>query len=110
MAHVDALRRHVGAVVQGGTREKEDVLREQAKDTFCLKQSPGTYASRKEIFRDDDVLYRHRPKGERQMIVSATLVHAVIMLNHDPVYVAHPETKRTHDLLALQYWWPGMLK
>jgi len=62
MAHVDALSRHVGAVVQGGTLEKEDVLREQAKDTFCLKQNPGTYASRKEYFRDDDrVLYGRRP-------------------------------------------------
>jgi len=40
MTHLDALSRHVGAVVQGGTLEKEDVLREQAKDTFCLKQSP----------------------------------------------------------------------
>ena len=74
MAHVDALSRHVGTVVQGGTLGKEYVLREQAKDTFCLKQSPGSYASRKEIFRDDDgVLYRNRPKGEPQMIVPATL-------------------------------------
>jgi len=44
------------------------------------------------------------------MIVPATLVHEVIILNHDPVYVAHPGTKRTHDLIALQYWWPGMRK
>jgi len=44
------------------------------------------------------------------MIVPATSVDEVIMLNHDPVCVAHPGTKRTHDLIALQYWWPGMLK
>jgi len=44
------------------------------------------------------------------MIVPATLVHEVIMLNHDSVFVAHPGTKRTHDLIALQYWWPGMRK
>ena len=50
MAHVDALSRHSGAVLQGGTLEKEDVLREQDKDTFCLKQSPGTYDSRKDFF------------------------------------------------------------
>jgi len=108
MVHIDALSRHVGAVVQGGTLEKEDVLREQAKDTFCLKRSPGTYASRKEYFRDNEgVLYRRRPKAEPHMILPATLVHEVIMLNHDPVYVAHPGTKWTHDL---QYWWPGMRK
>jgi len=73
MAHVDALSRHVGTVVQGGTLEKEDVLREQTEDTYCLKQSPGTYASRKEIFRNDDgVLYRRRPKGKHQMVLLAT--------------------------------------
>jgi len=63
------------------------------------------------FFQDDKgVLYRHRLKGEPQMIVPVTLVHEVIMLNHDPVYVVHPGTKWTHDLIELQYWWPGMRK
>ena len=31
MAHVDALSRQVGTIVQGYTLDKEDVLREQAK-------------------------------------------------------------------------------
>lgn len=42
------------------------------------------------------------------MTVPATLFHEAIKLNHDPVYVAQPGTKRTHDLTALQYWWPRM--
>jgi len=37
MANVDSLSRHVGVVVQGGTLEKDDVPRQQAKGTFCLK-------------------------------------------------------------------------
>ena len=37
MVHVDALSRHVGTIVQGGTLDKEDVLHEQTKDAFCLK-------------------------------------------------------------------------
>jgi len=45
MAHVDALSRHVGDIIHGGTLDKEDVLREQVKDAFCLKQNPGTYES-----------------------------------------------------------------
>ena len=28
--------------------------------------------------------------------------------NHASVYIAHPGTKRTHDLIALHYWWPDM--
>jgi len=76
-----------------------------------VSNSPGTYVSRKDFFLDDDgVFYRRRTKGENQMIVPATLVHEVIRLNHDPVFVAHPGTKRTHDLIALQYWCPGMRK
>ena len=37
MAHVDALSHHVGTLVQGGTLEKNDILREEAKDAFCLR-------------------------------------------------------------------------
>ena len=111
IAHVDALSRCVGTIAQGGTLDKEEVLREQAKDEFCLKQAPGTYGSRKEFFLDEDgVLYRRRSKGEQQLIVPATLVPEVIRQNHDPVYAAHPGTKRTHDLIALHFWWPGMRK
>jgi len=105
IAHVDAFSHHVGTTVQGGTLDKEDVLREQAKDAFCLKQKPGTYESKKEFFLDDDgVLYRQRSSGDYQFIVPETLVCEVIKQNHDPVYVAHPGTKRTHDLIALHYW------
>jgi len=50
IAHVDALSRHVGTIVQGGTLDKEDVFREQAKDVFCLKQNPGTYESKRNFF------------------------------------------------------------
>jgi len=42
--------------------------------------------------------------------VPETLVREVIKQNHDLVYVAHPGTKRTHALIALHYWWPGMRK
>ena len=50
IAHVDALSRHDGAIVRGGTLEKEDVLLEQTKEAFCLKQSPGTYGKKMNIF------------------------------------------------------------
>ena len=110
LAHVDALSRH-GTIIQGGTLDKEDVLREQVKDAFCLKQNPGTYESKKEFFLDDDgVLYKRRSSGDHQLIVPETLVREVINQNHDPVYVAHQGTKRTHDLIALHYWWPGIRK
>ena len=49
MAHVDALSRHVGTIVQGGTLDEEDGLREQAKDACSLKQKPGTYESKKKF-------------------------------------------------------------
>ena len=48
--------------------------------------------------------------GDHHLIVPETPVREVIKQNHDLVYVAHPATKRTHDLIALHYWWPGMRK
>jgi len=111
MEHVDALRRHVGTIVQGGTLEKEYVHCEIVKETFCRKQSPGTYSNRKEyFFVHDGFLHQSRSNGRHQLILPATLMHEVISRNHDPVYVAHPVTIRTHDLIALHYWWPGMRK
>ena len=35
IGHVDALSRHVGAVIHKGTLNKENVLSEQKKDAFC---------------------------------------------------------------------------
>lgn len=45
MVHVDPIAFMLAQLVQGGNLEKEYVLREEAKDAFCL--SPGTYVSRK---------------------------------------------------------------
>jgi hypothetical protein len=40
--------------------------------------------------------------------VLKSLIQDVIRANHDPSYVAHPGIKRTHDAIALNYWWHGM--
>jgi hypothetical protein len=37
-------------------------------------------------------------------------VHEVIKLNLNPIYASHPGIKRMYSLIALRYWWPGMLK
>jgi hypothetical protein len=29
-------------------------------------------------------------------------------MNHDSIFAAHPERKRTFELIVLQYWWPKM--
>jgi len=111
MSHVDVLSRHVGSVSHENTLDRENILREQEKDSFCSKQSRGSYRSRKEFFLDsDDILYRRRSNENHQLVVPATLVSEVIRENHAPVYIAHPGAQRTHDLIALHYWWSGMRK
>ena len=50
IGHVDALSRHVGAILQEGILDRKNIFQEQAKDAFCTKQSPGTYKSKKEFF------------------------------------------------------------
>ena len=93
------------------TLDRQNILREQKKDAFCNKQTPGSYRSRKEFFLDGhDILYRRRSNGNHQLAVAATLVSEVIRENHAPVCLAHRGTKQTHDWIALHYWWPGMRK
>ena len=91
IAHVDALRRHVGVVWSGGTLSQESVLREQAKDKFCAKINPGNYSSKCEFFRDDvGLVYRRKSNDKHQLLVPQALLHEVIRENHDPAYAAHP--------------------
>jgi hypothetical protein len=98
-------------VKQGGSLDKENVLNEQARDAFCTRQAPGTYCSKSEFFLDDDgILYKRSSNGKHQLLVPAILTHEVVRQNHDPPYTAHPGIKRTYNLTALRYWWPGMRK
>jgi transposase InsO family protein len=53
-------------------------------------------------------MYRRQRNGKHQIVVPKTLIQDVIRENHDPVYVAHPGTRRTYDLISLTYWWSGM--
>jgi hypothetical protein len=54
-------------------------------------------------------MYRRR-NGNHQLVVSETLIFEVIKQNYEPKYVSHPGVRRTHYLIALHYWWPGMKK
>jgi len=109
IGHVVALSRHVGAVLHEDSLDKERILSEQQKEELCTTQEPGTYSSKREFFLDKDgVIYRRRPCDKHQIVVPRSLNYDVIQESHNPVYVAHPGVKRTHDLILLQYWWPGM--
>jgi hypothetical protein len=111
IAHVDALSRHVGAITNPSSLDKENVLLEQKVDAFCCKQNPGTYADKSEFFLDEEnVMYRRQSNGKHQLVVPQTLVRDVIRQNHDPKFVAHPGVKRTYNLIAFSYWWPHMRK
>jgi transposase InsO family protein len=111
IGHADALSRHVGAVLPEGSLSKESVKHEQEQDEFCMRQNPGALSRNREFFRDDDgVMYRRRPQGKHQVVVPRSMVQRVLNQNHDQKYVAHPGVKRTHDLISLCYWWPGMRK
>jgi len=106
IGHVDALSRHVGAVMPEDSLDKERILIEQQNDEFCTKQEPGTYSSKREFFLDkDSVVYRRRPCDKHQVVVPRSLIYDVIQENHNPVYVAHPGVKRTHftKILVAQY-------
>jgi hypothetical protein len=107
--HVDALSRHVGAVLDDKNLRGE-VRDAQAKDKFCQRVKPGAYQSKREFFVDRGLIYRRRRQGRHQLVVPKSLTLDVIRANHNPSYVAHPGIKRTHSVIALNYWWPGIRK
>ena len=51
---------------------------------------------------------RRLASNKHQLVVPKTLIHHIIKVNHDEVYVAHSGVKRIYDLISLNYWWPGM--
>jgi len=107
--HVDALSRHVRAVLNDKNLRREVVRDEQAKDKFCQSLNQGTYQSKREFFVDQEgLIYRRRSQNRHQLVVSKSLIQDLIRAKHDPSYIAHPGIKRTHNVIALNYWWPGM--
>jgi len=107
--HVDALRRHVGAVLHDKNLRRQVVHDEQTRDMFCQSLNPGTYQSRQEFVVDQEgLIYRRISQDRHQLVVPKSLIQDVIRANHDPSYIAHPGIKRTHNVIALNYWWPGM--
>jgi hypothetical protein len=46
IGHVDALSRHAGAVIDGGSLDKEIMLHKQAKYEFYIQKKYGVYSSR----------------------------------------------------------------
>jgi hypothetical protein len=48
-------------------------------------------------------------KGKQlKLVVPQALIQEVIAKNHNPIFVAHPASKRTFELISLKYWWPKM--
>ena len=56
----------------------------------------------------DGLIYRRRSQERHQLVVPKSLIQDVIRANYDPSYIAHPDIKRTHSVIALNYWWSGM--
>ena len=109
--HVDALSRHVGSVLNGNDVNRVVVREEQAKDKFCQSLNIGSYNGKQEFFRDTEgLIYRRRRRDRHQLVVPTSIIQDVIRANHDPSFVAHPGIHRTHSVIALNYWWPGMRK
>ena len=55
----------------------------------------------------EGLIYR-RSQDRHQLVVPKSLIQDVVRANHDPSYIAHPGIKRTHNVIALNYWWRAM--
>jgi hypothetical protein len=56
----------------------------------------------------DGVLCR-REKGEQsKLVVPQSLIQDVVAENHDHIFVVHPGSERTFELISLRCWWLKM--
>ena len=66
ISHAEVLSRYVAVVKQDSSLDRENVLREQAGDAFCSRQTPCAYRSKSEFFLDDDgLLCKRSSNGNR---------------------------------------------
>jgi hypothetical protein len=85
----------------------EIMIKEQKKNLFCKEQVQNRLTANSEYFLDmDGVLYRRLKGKEPKLVVPQDLIQEVIAENHNPIFVAHPGSKRTLELISLKYWWP----
>ena len=112
IGHVYALSRHVSEVMDERIPNKERIFQEQRKEAFCIKQTPGIYSSRSDLFflDDDCVIYGCRPNDKHHLVLPKALIYDVIKANHDPVYIVHPGMKLPFNTISLGYWWPSKRK
>jgi len=87
------------------------MMREEKKDLFCIEQVQNRLTANIEYFLDmDGALYRREKDKPPKLVVPQSLIQDVIVENHNQIFVAHPGSKRTFELISLKYWWPKMRK
>jgi hypothetical protein len=47
IGYINALSQHINAVMHEDILDRNNILHEQEKDTFCIKHKPGNYSSRR---------------------------------------------------------------
>jgi hypothetical protein len=89
--------------------DEDRILLEQGKDKYCSTLRPGTFSSKTEYFYvSDGVIYRRVKCGNHQVMIPRSLRHELIREHHEPKFISHPGVHRTHALITLRHWWPGM--
>jgi hypothetical protein len=72
----------------------------------ALKELGITRNIRGDEWADEDgmILYR----GKIYVPLDANLRHDIVKAHHDSAIVGHPGRWKTHELVARNYWWPGL--
>jgi hypothetical protein len=108
--HADALSRHVGIISCEDRFSPEEVRNGQGKDQLCVIIILEIISANRNSFTMTKVSYTGDRNGKHQLLVFRELIRKVIRENHDPPYAAHPDVRRTCELLALNFWWFGICK
>jgi hypothetical protein len=99
--HASAISRAFQSFAHAQDFPRENAEVEQETYKYCRSLKLGNEKGKSEYFANrDEVIYRHKKKGEHKLLVPASLVKQVICMNHDPVTIVHPGRNRTLDTLS----------
>lgn len=106
-ANADALSRHVNTVITP-LLSKQDIIREQKCDAFCLEQKRRRREGKYTV-DDEEILY-NTDSGSPRLVIPQTLIKQVIEQHHDTVFSGHQGIKKTIGILKERYYWPTLIK
>lgn len=105
-ANANALSRHINTIVIPPIN-KQDIVREQQLDDFCLQRKKGNNTS---YTIDKDGLLYNTETDLPRIVIPQRLINKIIEHHHNTIFSGHQGIKKTTGILKERYYWPTLTR